>query len=138
MTKRQHDKPTTPHDKFVKCAFTNHKIAIDFFVAHLGQQTGLSKEELSGFYLSNSEYQRAFKTKLCSDIVYRGEIEGQDYYITLEHQSSPDKTMLFRLLEYTGSLIREHSEQEHKGMPVYYPCASIITSIAGTHNTLLN
>lgn len=103
-----------PHDKFVKCAFRIKEIAIDFFNNHLVDK-GLNKHQLENFNLSNSEHQQPFKTKLLSDVVYRGEVEGQTYYIALEHQSSFDRKIIPRLLKYSAALMEEYIEQKPHG-----------------------
>lgn len=106
-----------PHDKFIKCAFKIKEIAIDFFTAHLADK-GLNKHQLEKFNLSNSEHQQPFRPKLLSDLVYRGEIENQVYYIALEHQSSFDRKIISRLLEYSAALINEYTTQNLHGHPI--------------------
>lgn len=113
-----------PHDKFVKIAFENKAIAIAFFDAHL-KDKNLSKKDLENLGNCATEHQRPFDSALFSDVVYRGVIKGQVYYVTVEHQSSPDNTMLLRFLEYTLALIKKEVGQGkgslEKKIPVIIP-----------------
>jgi predicted transposase/invertase (TIGR01784 family) len=109
-----------PQDKLIKCAFKNKAIAVDFFAVHLAGK-GLGKQVLDNFKLSNNAHHLALKSTLFSDLVYYGKIEEQDYYLTIEHQSSRDKTLLGRLLEYTMALTSEHIVQGRPGMPIVLP-----------------
>jgi hypothetical protein len=106
--------PYQPHDKFVKCAFNNKEIAMDFFAAHLD----LNPKELADFSPGGTEYQKAYQAKQLSDVIYRGEIGGQVYYIDIEHQSRDDDTMPLRTYKYHKSLVDLHFEQGGKGLPV--------------------
>lgn len=113
-----------PHDKFVKISFENKAIAIAFFDAHLKDKK-LSKKDLENLGNCATEHQRPFDSALFSDVVYRGVIKNQVYYVTVEHQSSADNTMLLRFLEYTVALIKKEVGQgkgslENK-MPVIIP-----------------
>ena len=107
-----------PHDKLAKCAFLNKAIADDFFDAHLEFYENLSKEERASFLPGNNEYQKAYQDKGLSDVIYRGAIGGQVYYIDIEHQSRDDKTMPLRTYMYHHSLVDLHIEQGGKGLPV--------------------
>ncbi|MEW9889728.1 MAG: Rpn family recombination-promoting nuclease/putative transposase [Candidatus Symbiodolus clandestinus] len=109
-----------PHDKFIKCAFKNKEIAVDFFAAHLADMD-FSRQVLEGFSLSNNEHQRLYIPKLVDDIVYRGKFEERDCYILVEHQSSFDKTIISRLLEYSAALMKEHIAQGQAGQPIMIP-----------------
>jgi predicted transposase YdaD len=106
--------PYQPHDKFVKCAFNNKEIAIDFFAAHLD----LNPEELTDFFLGPTEFQRAHLSKQVGDVMYQGNIEEQTYYIEIEHQSRDDKKMPIRTLRYHMALVNMHIEQGGNEIPI--------------------
>lgn len=75
----QDQQASQPHDKFVKRALRNKSIAIDFFSAHWSE-IGLGKRELSAITLSNNEHNEPGKAQTRSDVVYRGEMDGQSMH----------------------------------------------------------
>lgn len=113
-----------PHDKFVKASLKQKAIAMDFLKAHLPKSI-LSKVDLRTLEMTDKSYVTPALKELQSDIVYRCEINGETGYIPLlfliEHQSSADEQMAFRLLEYTVHLMRDHLNAGHKHLPLVYP-----------------
>lgn len=58
-----------------------------------------------------------------SDVLYSLETTcGRGYvHILIEHQSSPDKYMAFRLMRYAVAAMHRHLEAGHKTLPLVIP-----------------
>ncbi|HGJ5862630.1 Rpn family recombination-promoting nuclease/putative transposase [Arsenophonus nasoniae] len=58
-----------------------------------------------------------------SDILYSVNTqEGQGYlYLLIEHQSTPDKLMAWRLMRYSMAAMQKHLEAGHKTLPLVFP-----------------
>ena len=60
--------------------------------------------------LYNKEYITTMFEKMESDIVYK--ISEKNTYIIIEHQSTVDKSMPYRMFQYTAELLREVIDKE--------------------------
>ena len=113
-----------PHDKFFKSSLALKAVAIDFFKAHLPKPI-LNKLDIKSLQLLNNSYLTPALKELRSDVVYQCKIEGKEGYIPIillvEHQSSPDKNMAFRLLRYTFNLMQAHINAGHDDLPLVLP-----------------
>ncbi|WP_177334127.1 Rpn family recombination-promoting nuclease/putative transposase, partial [Klebsiella quasipneumoniae] len=58
-----------------------------------------------------------------SDVLYSLKTAGGDGYVhvLIEHQSSPDKHMAFRLIRYAVAAMQRHLEAGHKKLPLVIP-----------------
>ncbi|WP_034250242.1 Rpn family recombination-promoting nuclease/putative transposase, partial [Arsenophonus nasoniae] len=58
-----------------------------------------------------------------SDILYSvSTTKGSGYiYVLIEHQSTPDKLMAWRLMRYSMSAMHKHLEAGHKQLPLVFP-----------------
>lgn len=58
-----------------------------------------------------------------SDILYSFKITGGDgcIHVLVEHQSTPDKHMAFRLVRYAVAAMQRHLEAGHKKLPLVIP-----------------
>jgi predicted transposase/invertase (TIGR01784 family) len=114
----------TPHDKFFKASLSQKAIAADFLKANLPSSL-LTKLNMQTLETVNKSYIIPELKELQSDIVYRCDIQGKAGYVPIllliEHQSSADEQMAFRLLEYTVHLLRDHFNQGHKHLPIVLP-----------------
>lgn len=112
-----------PHDRFFKKAMSNKRVAQEFFDFHLPEplKQALDKDSLKLYQESyvDSELKLAF-----SDILYTASFQGQTgyLYVLVEHQSSPDKLMPFRMLKYICAIMDKHLKQTGKSeLPLVYP-----------------
>jgi predicted transposase/invertase (TIGR01784 family) len=46
---------------------------------------------------------------------------GRDMYVVIEHQSSPDNHMAFRLMRYAIAAMQRHLDAGHKTLPLVVP-----------------
>lgn len=110
------------HDSFFKRSLMHKEIAVDFFKAHIPKY--LQKHiEYSNLHLTNKSFVSEKHKQIHSDIVYQCKIDGQAgyLYLLLEHQSTDDKLMAFRQLQYTMALMEEHLNQGNKQLPIIIP-----------------
>ena len=101
------------HDGFVKKCLTDLGVAQEFLENYLHpkvkEKCDFNKIEIvAGSYIEDDLKAHA------SDIVYKLNLKdnsGCTYvYALIEHQSSPDKLMPFRILRYQMAIIQRHME----------------------------
>lgn len=112
----------TPHDAIFK-QFLRHKaIARDFLQAHLPGEL-LAQCKLETLQLASGSFVEENLRASYSDILYSLQTrDGPGYiYVLIEHQSTPDKLMPFRLMRYTLSAIQQHLDAGHSTLPLVIP-----------------
>ena len=111
----------TPHDAIFRQMLTQKEVARDFLQLYLPAQF-LSICDLNTLQLASGSFIEEDLRSSDSDILYSLQTRhGAGYiYALIEHQSSPDKLMAFRLMRYMlqagstekpGPLIRELAKQ---------------------------
>lgn len=112
----------TPHDLVFKQFLNNPNTARDFMQLHLPralqQICDFSTLKLqSGSFIE--ENLRAY----FSDVLYSMKTLSGDAYVhvLIEHQSTPDKHMAFRLMRYAVAAMQRHLEAGHKKLPLVIP-----------------
>ncbi|CQJ33842.1 transposase [Yersinia mollaretii] len=112
----------TPHDALFKQFLTHQQTARDFLEIHLPSEfrkicdlTTLQLE--SGSFIENDL--RAYY----SDVLYSLKTQAQDGYVyaLIEHQSSPDKHMAFRLMRYAIAAMQRHLDAGNDQLPLVIP-----------------
>ncbi|QWA11266.1 Rpn family recombination-promoting nuclease/putative transposase [Sodalis ligni] len=111
-----------PHDSLFKKFFSDASVVNDFLQIHLPP----ALREICDFgtlaISSGSFVENNFSTRY-SDMLYSMHTsEGEGYvYCLIEHQSSADEMMAFRLLRYSIAAMHHHLEQGHKKLPLVIP-----------------
>ena len=86
------------HDKLFKEMLSNKKEVVNFLKIHLNMD--LSEDEIE-------KYEKEFRTSVFgsieADIVYK--IKDRDYFILIEHQSTIDEKMAYRIQNYKQAII---------------------------------
>ena len=86
------------HDKLFKEMLSNKKEVVNFLKIHLNMD--LSEDEIE-------KYEKEFRTSIFgsieADIVYK--IKDKDYFILIEHQSTIDDKMAYRIQNYKQAII---------------------------------
>ena len=86
------------HDKLFKEMLSNKKEVVNFLKLHLNMD--LSENEIE-------KYEKEFRTSVFgsieADIVYK--IKDKDYFILIEHQSTIDDKMAYRIQNYKQAII---------------------------------
>jgi predicted transposase/invertase (TIGR01784 family) len=112
-------KISQPHDGFVRRSLSNIQIARDILTSHI--QPAIAKRiNWDTLQITNKSFVNEELTQFHSDIVYRCELNSKEAYIylLLEHQSTPDKLLPFRMLTYNVALMEQHLSQGHKQLPM--------------------
>ena len=108
-----------PHDSFFKKSLSSLAVAKDFLKAHLSPEI-IQRIDWSTLRSTNKSYVKAHLAQLHSDVVYSCQVEGKQAYLytLIEHQSTADPMLPFRMLQYNVSLMEEHLAQGHKQLPI--------------------
>ncbi|WP_440030429.1 Rpn family recombination-promoting nuclease/putative transposase [Chromobacterium amazonense] len=112
----------TPHDAVFKAFLSDIDTARDFLAIHLPPalrdlcDLGTLRQEAASFI--EPDLQAYY-----SDMLYSVQAKGQPGYIycVIEHQSSPDKLMAFRLMRYSIAAMQHHLKQGHERLPLVVP-----------------
>ncbi|WP_066753522.1 Rpn family recombination-promoting nuclease/putative transposase, partial [Proteus myxofaciens] len=110
------------HDAAFKGFMTNIDSARDFFDIHLPHPIK-SLCDFKTLTLTNSSFiDKQLRSRL-SDVLYSVQtIQGEGYiYLLVEHQSTPDKLMAWRLMHYAFLAMNQHLQQGHKTLPLVVP-----------------
>nr|WP_317233302.1 Rpn family recombination-promoting nuclease/putative transposase [Serratia fonticola] len=117
-------KKTTPtlHDAVFKQFLTHPDTARDFLELHLPPAL-LQFCDLNTLKLESGSFIESGLRAYYSDVLYSLDTEqGDGYvYVLLEHQSSPDKHMAFRLVRYAIAAMHRHLEAGHDQLPLVIP-----------------
>lgn len=123
MIKKTSEVITNPHDQFFRKAMEDKRVAMAFLKAHLPSEL-CSKIDFNTLVLQPRSQTNAVRRESIVDVLFKTMIDGREAYIylLLEHQSTPDPLMSFRVIEYTVNAIHEHLKK-HKTtkIPLIYP-----------------
>ncbi|WP_244943655.1 Rpn family recombination-promoting nuclease/putative transposase [Vibrio algivorus] len=114
--------PTSIHDGLFKSFLTVPETAKDFLDIHLPEHI---KQicNLNTLQLQSGSFLEEELIPYYSDILYSMETDsGIGYvYALIEHQSSPDKHMGFRLMRYAIAAMKQHLDAGHDTLPLVVP-----------------
>ena len=112
----------TPHDAIFKHFLRHDAIARDFLQAHLPREL-LAQCHLETLQLASGSFVEENLRASYSDILYALQTrDGPGYiYVLIEHQSTPDKLMPFRLMRYTLAAMQQHLDAGHSTLPLVIP-----------------
>ncbi|QGY33273.1 ISNCY family transposase (plasmid) [Pantoea cypripedii] len=116
-------KPTpVPHDAAFKAFLTQPDTARDFIDLHLPAELRAICD-LSTLKLESGSFVEENLRAYYSDVLYSLKTAAGDGYIQvlIEHQSTPDKHMAFRLMRYAVAAMQRHLDAGHKKLPLVIP-----------------
>ncbi|MBF7997459.1 Rpn family recombination-promoting nuclease/putative transposase [Rahnella laticis] len=118
------NKNTTPtlHDAVFKQFLTHPETARDFLDIHL--PPALRKLcDLNTLQLASGSFIEDDLRPYYSDVLYSLRTGNSDGYVycLIEHQSTPDKHMAFRLMRYAIAAMQRHLDAGHKALPLVIP-----------------
>lgn len=117
-------KKTTPvpHDALFKTFLTHPDTARDFLEVHL-PETFRRECDLSSLTLTSGSFIEDDLRSYCSDVLYSLRTSSGDGYVycLIEHQSSPDRHMAFRLLRYAVAAMQRHLADGNDELPLVIP-----------------
>ncbi|MGS8560789.1 Rpn family recombination-promoting nuclease/putative transposase [Salmonella enterica] len=113
---------TPPHDATFRQFLTQPDIARDFMELHLPTELR-AVCDLSTLKLESGSFVEDDLRQYFSDVLYSLKTNAGDGYIhvLVEHQSTPDKHMAFRLIRYAVAAMQRHLEAGHKKLPLVIP-----------------
>jgi predicted transposase/invertase (TIGR01784 family) len=107
------EKPAMPHDGVFKKCLSDLTVAEDFLRIHLPAEIQ-QQLDFSTLSLSSGSFVDEDIKQYCSDIVYSLKSkQGEDCYIycLVEHQSTDDPLMPFRMLRYCLAVMQRHIDR---------------------------
>ncbi len=104
------------HDKLIKNILQNKKEVAQFINQFVEPREDIREEQLVRY--TNSYITKKYKSKE-ADLVYR--IKDQEIFYLIEHQSTKDNNMPFRILNYCLDIMREWSRNRKIWENTYYP-----------------
>lgn len=114
------------HDKLFKASLAHPEVAAEFLNLYLPES--IKKElDFSTLSLSPTEFISKELQLSQSDVLFKALISGKEafIYILAEHQSSIDKLMPFRLMQYMVCIwnfhIKQMGEKKALPLPVIFP-----------------
>jgi len=122
MTVRKEKIIPTPHDAAFKQFLTHPPTARDFMQLHLPPAL-LARCDLKTLKLESGSFVEESLRSYFSDILYSLKTTAGDgyIYVLIEHQSTPDRHMAFRLLRYAVAAMQRHLEAGHNSLPLVIP-----------------
>ena len=121
-----------PHDTFLRRCLTNLEVAKDMLKscisAHLAERINWDTLEPT-----NKSFAKKELRQIHSDFVFRCQLKSKKTYmfLLLEHQSTPDRFLTFRILSYDISLMEQHLQQIKKQKDKYLPNVTNICLYSG-------
>jgi len=119
MTTKLHN----PHDRFFRRMMTDKRIAIGFFQQYLPQHIQLMLC-FDDMVLCNQSFVGNELKLSAVDVLYATKFNGKPGYLytLVEHQSTEDNRMPFRMLQYIVNIMQYHLDQYHTDvLPIVYP-----------------
>ena len=113
----------TPHDLAFKQFLTHPDTARDFMQLHLPAELQAICD-FSTLKLESGNFVEEDLRPYFSDVLYSLKTTAADnsyIHVLIEHQSSPDKHMAFRLLRYAIAAMQRHLDAGHKKLPLMIP-----------------
>ena len=114
---------TNPHDQFFREAMKDKRVSEAFLKRHLSADL-CAVVDFKNLVLQPRSQSNAVRKESIVDLLFKTSIAGKEAYIylLLEHQSSPEPLMAFRVLEYTVNAIRDHLKKHNtKKIPLILP-----------------
>lgn len=112
----------TPHDALFKQFLTHPETARDFLDVHLPPALRQACD-LNTLRLESSSFIEEDLRAYYSDVLYSLKAgQGDGYiYALIEHQSSPDRHMGFRLMRYAIAAMQRHLDADNDKLPLVIP-----------------
>ena len=113
---------STPHDAVFKKFLRHADTARDFLDIHLPSSLRLLCD-LETLRLESASFIEEDLRACYSDVLWSLKTTaGEGYiYVVIEHQSSPDAHMAFRLMRYAIAAMQRHLDAGHKRLPLVVP-----------------
>ncbi|EAM6083068.1 Rpn family recombination-promoting nuclease/putative transposase [Salmonella enterica subsp. enterica] len=119
---KKRNRTPTPHDATFRQFLTQPDIARDFMELHLPAELR-TVCDLSTLKLESGSFVEDDLRQYFSDVLYSLKTSAGDGYIhvLVEHQSTPDRHMAFRLIRYAIAAMQRHLDAGHRKLPLVIP-----------------
>ncbi|NUU67555.1 Rpn family recombination-promoting nuclease/putative transposase [Enterobacteriaceae bacterium BIT-l23] len=113
---------TTPHDAVFRQLLSHPDTARDFIALHLPCWLRDICDPSTLRLVSGNFVEQSLRP-FYSDVLWRMKTaDGKGYiYLLIEHQSTPDKLMAFRLIRYAIATMQRHLDEGHRTLPLVIP-----------------
>ncbi|HHA1766316.1 TPA: Rpn family recombination-promoting nuclease/putative transposase [Enterobacter cloacae subsp. dissolvens] len=113
---------SAPHDATFRQFLTQPGVARDFMELHLPAELR-ALCDLSTLKLESGSFVEDSLRQYYSDVLYSLKTaEGDGYiHVLIEHQSTPDRHMTFRLMRYAIAAMQRHLDAGHQRLPLVIP-----------------
>ncbi|MBV7406212.1 Rpn family recombination-promoting nuclease/putative transposase [Enterobacter sp. ENT03] len=113
---------STPHDALFKQFMMHRETARDFLAIHLPPEL-LNFCRLDTLQLESGSFIEEHLRAYYADVLYSLRMTDGDGYIyaLIEHQSTPDRHMSFRLMRYAIAAMQRHLDAGHHDLPLVIP-----------------
>ncbi|MDC0535502.1 Rpn family recombination-promoting nuclease/putative transposase [Francisellaceae bacterium] len=120
MSKKHHS--PTPHDLFSKANLENKETAKQLICQYFSKEI-LKRINFESLKAQPTEFIKHDLRKVATDVLYSVKVDNKNAYIylLLEHQSTADEMMAFRILLYSVQIMQWHLKQGHKKLPLILP-----------------
>lgn len=111
------------HDQFFRKSFEDPRVAREFLKTWLPSEL-LLLTDLDSLALQPRSHINALRKETVVDVLFKAKVEKEEayFYLLLEHQSTADKMMAFRILQYTLNTIDYHLKKYGgQKIPFVYP-----------------
>ena len=112
-----------PHDQFFRESMKDKRVSREFLKIHLPTEL-CALVDFDSLELQPRSHSNAVRRESIVDVLFKTQIAGKEAYIylLLEHQSTPDPLMSFRVIQYTVNAIHEHLRRyKTTKIPLIYP-----------------
>ncbi len=108
-----------PHDKYAKSILSNVEVARSLIEAHLPPEL-VKRIDMNSLQLTNKSFVSEELKQLHSDVIYRLNIDNQKGYVyyCIENQSTADKKLPLRILDYNIELMKQHLNEGNEKLPI--------------------
>ena len=126
MSEENNNKITNVHDQFFRTAMADKRVARDFLISWLPTEL-CQLVDFEQLEIQPRSYINDVRKESAVDVLFKTMIEGHEAYIylLLEHQSTPDRLMPFRMLKYICNIIdhhlKTHETKSEEKIPLIYP-----------------
>jgi len=121
--RRKIEKSGSPHDAFFCKMMSDQRVAKDFMLQYLPKRI-LEKVDLNTLKKIDSHFINKNLQRQTSDVLFSVFFGGSPgyIYVLVEHQSTPQKLMPFRIVSYQVEIIKKHLKRFRGDvLPVVYP-----------------
>jgi predicted transposase/invertase (TIGR01784 family) len=110
-----------PHDKFLKRMLSDIEIAKSLMHSYVGPEME-RRVDWESVQLTNKSFISQELEQFHSDVIYKCtlDLDNKQAYIynLIEHQSTPDERLPFRILGYNVQLMEQHLNEGNKKLPI--------------------